>query len=921
MSALTSLLVRDRIIPVAKVEDALQQQVLSATDLDTVLLEMNLIPEDVLAAYRAASCGLLPAARDEVMRTARDAIERCPPTTALEHKVVPILLDGRALVLAAADALSAVELQRLGTATGCDVSIRVVTAPRIRAGLAQHYGIELDARTARLVEALKRREPGIIPYVRPAGATHVPQQAGGHGQSAELLRDLGLADSASLRAPRAPAVQSMSVSGDDTHTFEAGDAVEGPTEVPPIVPRRVLSTMPPPSINASITRGARGPLTEVRVAELLNHANHRDDVLYVVMRYSQQFFDYVTLFTISKDGARGRLSHGAGLTSDILEKVYVPLGGSGVLARAAREKLPCIGEIGASDDECHAASLLGQPTQRPGLAVPYLLQGRPVMLVFAEREGEGLTESDAAPLLSISVPVGHALRRIIMESKALSRSSPPGPFPGGDTSLSASLEAAPQVAEATGAAPPSVDGPVLAAVDLASVERMATGAQEALPEQLDADFQGSAPTQRQPADVVIGVPKDAPLPPARGSMVPPSSMGVSGRYQFQKHEAPAAEHFRPARDTLGPPAPAPIPGHAEAPASAEVEPPFTTEPPIDSQPPISAEPASVAEPAGQSRPVPTTIPPAPNKRLMLVPNAPEASVIIDMGEQVRMLVDQLLQAGPKDPMPELRELLRLGEGVLPVLVQRFPGPLWFDISALQVRAPFGRDVSALALALVSFGDRAAPYLATLLGTATDQVAVCALLVAGDLVHPDLLEAVTRRVLDPDGSVRFVALCALRAYGRLPNFPSVVRALSEISERPGKDPRRQRLAVEALGELRDQRALRALIARLGDAQESIAQAAHRGLVELTLQDFGASQRRWETWAQDHGQGHRIEWLIQGLMHADAGVRAVAADELKRTTQQYFGYHPALPKRERELAQRKYREWWEREGRSLFLAVSA
>jgi hypothetical protein len=911
MSALTSLLVRDRVIPVAKVEDALQQQVLSATDLDTVLLEMNLIPEDVLAAYRAASYGLLPAARDEVMRTARDAIERCPLATALEQKVVPILLDGRALVLAAADALSPADLQRLSSATGCDVSVRVVTAPRIRAGLAHHYGIELDTRTARLVEALKRREPGIIPYVRPAGATQVPLQPGAPEQSAELLRELGLADSASLRAPRAPSVQSISVPDDDADASDEGQGDGASSDVPPIVQRRVLSTMPPPSINASITRGARGPLTEVRVAELLNHANHRDDVLYVVMRYSQQFFDYVTLFTISKDGARGRLSHGAGLTSDILEKVYVPLGGAGVLARAAREKLPCIGEIGASDDECHAASLLGQPTQRPGLAVPYLLQGRPVMLVFAEREGEALTESDAAPLLSIAAPVGHALRRIIMESKALSRSSPPGPA-AGDEKSGASAELSPSLQESN-PAQSIVESPALAAVDLASVERMAASEKDSPAETSAAAFEGQETTSGASADSVIGVPKNAPLPPARGSMVPPSSMGVSGRYQFQKHEAPAVEHFRPARDTLGPPAPAPIPVQVDASAATQAQ------LPIDTEPPSPPEPAPA--PIAQARPVPTTIPPAPNKRLMLVPNAPEASVIIDMGEQVRMLVDQLLQAGPKDPMPELRELLRLGEGVLPVLIQRFPGPLWFDISTLQTRAPFGRDVSALALALVSFGDRSAPYLATLLGTATDQVAVCALLVAGDLVHPDLLEAVTRRVLDPDGSVRFVALCALRAYARLPNFSSVIRALSEISERPGKDPRRQRLAVEALGELRDQRALRALISRLGDAQESIVQAAHRGLVELTLQDFGMSQRRWETWAQDHGQGHRIEWLIQGLMHADAAVRTVAADELKRTTQQYFGYHPALPKRERELAQRKYREWWEREGRSLFLAASA
>ena len=76
MSALTSLLVRDRIVPVSKIEEALQLQVLSGGDIDTVLLEMDVVLEDVLSAYRAAMFGLLPATRDEVMRAPRDADAR-----------------------------------------------------------------------------------------------------------------------------------------------------------------------------------------------------------------------------------------------------------------------------------------------------------------------------------------------------------------------------------------------------------------------------------------------------------------------------------------------------------------------------------------------------------------------------------------------------------------------------------------------------------------------------------------------------------------------------------------------------------------------------------------------------------------------------------------------------------------------------
>jgi HEAT repeat protein len=293
-------------------------------------------------------------------------------------------------------------------------------------------------------------------------------------------------------------------------------------------------------------------------------------------------------------------------------------------------------------------------------------------------------------------------------------------------------------------------------------------------------------------------------------------------------------------------------------------------------------------------------------------------VIIDMGDQVNFLVQALMQAGKHDEPPQVAELLRIGESALPVLIQHFPGPLWVDPAALRAgKVPRGRDVSAVARALCAFGAKAAPYLAGKLASGDDEISYYALLVAGEIVHPDLLDAVARRALGSEaGGLRLVALQVLRRYSRLPQFATVLRALSDLSERPGKDGKRQRLALEALGELRDARSLATLIARLSDENEAIAQSAHKALVQLTAQEFGTAARRWESWAEQFGGQHRIEWLIDSLMHADANMRTLAGEELKRETQQYFGYHPALPKRERELAQRKYREWWQQEGRAAF-----
>jgi hypothetical protein len=47
-----------------------------------------------------------------------------------------------------------------------------------------------------------------------------------------------------------------------------------------------------------------------------------------------------------------------------------------------------------------------------------------------------------------------------------------------------------------------------------------------------------------------------------------------------------------------------------------------------------------------------------------------------------------------------------------------------------------------------------------------------------------------------------------------------------------------------------------------------------------------------------------------------MRRAAAEELKAVTKEFFGYYEDLPKRERERAQQRYRDWWRSEGRARF-----
>jgi hypothetical protein len=292
------------------------------------------------------------------------------------------------------------------------------------------------------------------------------------------------------------------------------------------------------------------------------------------------------------------------------------------------------------------------------------------------------------------------------------------------------------------------------------------------------------------------------------------------------------------------------------------------------------------------------------------------SVILDLGDGVENAVQQLLNAGPDDGFA-VPAALRAGQGMLPALVREFPGPLWFDRNAPHQRLPRGRDISAVARAMVAFGDVAVPYVAALLDREDQDVRFYATLLSAELVHRDLVGPLGRRVFDVDAGTRALALDVLRPLRRFPReFGRVIDRIRASARIPARPLPIRLAALKALGHLRDEGALN-LLARVLDGDEPrLRDAAHQSLVLITRQDFGRTWDAWEGWITEHGSEHRIEWLIAALMHDDTKLRRLAGDELKHLTQAYYGYQHSLPKRDREVAQRKYRQWWDSEGRALF-----
>jgi HEAT repeat protein len=179
--------------------------------------------------------------------------------------------------------------------------------------------------------------------------------------------------------------------------------------------------------------------------------------------------------------------------------------------------------------------------------------------------------------------------------------------------------------------------------------------------------------------------------------------------------------------------------------------------------------------------------------------------------------------------------------------------------------------------------------------------------------------VGRRLLDTDTQVRRAALDGAQMLAHdAPAQAALCEVLQHAAEDRSAPVALRHAALEAIADLRLGAAIPALTTLLADAERDVARSAEWALGVIARQNFGSDAKRWSDWWRQHGSRHRVDWLIDALMHDETEIRRAAGEELKTLTKEYFGYYDDLPKKERARAQKRYREWWESRGKRLFKA---
>lgn len=862
-SRLSSLLVRDGLVGVKRMEKAYQRQVIYGGSLDTTLLEMGLVSEDRLTQYLALASGLPPATRAECNVFDAEAVKLCPEHLALQHRVVPLSLEDGSLRALVHDPVDMGLLEELADQLDVPVQPLIVPEYRWHMVLTRNYGGLTTARFSTLARAadaspitspVGRARTVIVdgeehqvvdvrsPIVRPVAPDHAtmkmhaPEPVGGPPPATRTP---------TVRTLTAAASVAMERSGERRVTQQvpvAPPPARTPTDPPPMAPAPARAPTiemtaeepadgegPPPPITARSKTGEMSAQTvaahyaEVEARRL--EAEERRSATTTVR-------DSGPISGPTSDGVPRRPLVSGNTPLPAPPVPDVPDDGSPLNVPTARALMSA-----ATDRDKVFTILLRALRSRTRWAGLLTVQGGAAIGRVALAE-DGV---DTSAMSSVLIPLDATSP---FQSTTHARHPYVGPVASGNTDIDV------MIARMGGEVPPTaLLLPILLrdrCIALAIAHRL-----------------------REPvtlAEVTELLPLAAATADALGRLIV-RSKSVGYRVPSQSDATPEVE--------------------ADDVATKKVQ-------------KKTVEWSVPAAPAGVN---PAEVPHAV---------AAAGSIAVATTRPIEAVLDDV--EGDDDVKMEsaIADAVSRAEEVVPRLLARFPGRLRVDRYQVSGRALRPVQYGGLLELVVRLGAPVSELLLEKMGDSRRDVRFYATVCTAAIRPRSAVYALVERLFDADYGVRSAAIEALSGYPLRDLDLAMVRCRHALHS---DDLERLAAASQAIAELADVAAIPDLIDVVGRDSKR-ADFARRALVALTRCDFGTSERKWRKWWEEHKERHRIEWLIAALGHKDVALRGAAAEDLRRLTGEFFGFDPGHGRREREDAHRRWSQWWNETGRDRF-----
>jgi hypothetical protein len=848
-SRLSSLLVRDGLIGVKRMEKAFQRQVIYGGSLDTILLEMSLIPEERLTQYLALASGLPPASRDEGNTLSPAATATIPRDVAERYRAVPVALDGECVRVLVCSPLEINELEDL--ADQLDRPLQPLITPEFRWHLvyAAAYRLDPPARYTTLARALDvevmstpvGRTKTIIVETHPPDDDAAPDTVVADvTERTTSLADMttrlpsmlkppaaASADAAMSTQPlpsatRLPAAVPQPQPASQAQPIKRAPAVEAsaPTELQlpaaSSLPARKTPSAPPPHESGANRKptllGVKAPII-IESGPIAAVATPPTGVPAQVPEPAKR--------------PRGQMRplRGAGTQPISTEGRDGPL-----TVVAARELLTT-----ADDRDTVFLTLLRAARSRARWAGLLTVQGGAAIGRVALAE-PGI---DTAAINTVLIPLDSvsAFRTVVS-----SHQPHVGSIVSGDPGIDA------MALRLGGTMPPS-------ALLLPVVLRDRVVAL-VVAHRLNSDLRISDVTELYPMAHAASE--------AIGRLIV--------RHKSAGYRAPVDN------------------------SAVDVE--------IDK---IDTKKFNAVKEDG----TPWTAPERPS--IPNIDHGVEVPIPAEPPRPIDAVLDEIESSREGFADDAMRDAVERAMEVMGPLNKRFPGQLRVQRFAVTGRPLRAAQYGGLLELVIRLGSVASELLIEKMASQDRDVRFFATVCAAELRPRTAVFALAERLFDQDFGVRGSAIEALAGYPVADINSALARARRAVHSSDAEVVAAAAVALVALGDVEAVPDLIGVVERNDRAGDQ----ARRALVTLTAQDFGSSERKWRKWHTDARSRHRIEWLIDGLVHKDDAIRENAINDLRRLTGEYFGYHHDLPRKERDAAAARWVSWWRDTGERRFV----
>ena len=371
---LGDLLLQEKLITTAQLEEALKYQVIFGGKLGTNLIEMGAIDEVAITGVLSRKFGVPAVDPDDLLQIPPQALQVVPRELAERYGVVPLRLNNRRLALAMTDPSDLKVLDEIAFRTGCIIQPLVATELRIVHALEQVYGIP---RGRRYINVLPEMGGGNRPFGGKPAAAPTPQPA---------------------FTPQFAPAPVIDIPDLDASVEE---------EIVELAPADELLEAPP------------APPAPVTLGEELITARNRDDILDALARFLGREFLYSAILLVRGEVALGWKATAAAREVPGFADLEIPLDEASVLKTVAETRGYHLGPLPRTPFNSMFLQGMGGRVPERALLVPLLMMGRVVAILYVDAPGIEL-----GPLLpelqKLTAKAAMAFEILVLQNKILS---------------------------------------------------------------------------------------------------------------------------------------------------------------------------------------------------------------------------------------------------------------------------------------------------------------------------------------------------------------------------------------------------------------------------------------------------------------------------------------------------------------------